>query len=39
MARKPYAPVASYKDLKRVEDDLNKATTVEAIRQLVLRLP
>ena len=36
MAKKPYSPVASYADLKRVEGEINKAQDVEAIRKLVL---
>ena len=37
MNRKAYAPVASYSDLKRVEGDINKASTVDAIRQSVVK--
>ena len=37
MARKPYSPVASYTDLKRVEGLINEAQTVEAIRKLVVK--
>jgi hypothetical protein len=37
MARKPYSPVASYTELKRVEGELNKAQTVEKIRKLVTK--
>ena len=36
MAKKPYSPVASYSDLKRVEELINQAQTVEAIRKLVV---
>lgn len=36
MAKKPYSPVASYKDLKRVEVALNNAQTVDEVRKLVL---
>jgi len=34
MAKKPYEPVASYADLKRVEQELNRAETVAKIREL-----
>ena len=37
MAKKPYAPVASYSDLKRVEGLVNQAQTVDAIRKLVVK--
>ncbi len=37
MAKKPYSPVASYTDLKRVERLINEAQTVEAIRKLVVK--
>lgn len=37
MAKKPYSPVASYDELKRVEGLLNQAQTVEAIRKLVVK--
>jgi hypothetical protein len=37
MAKKPYSPMASYADLKRVEGLLNEAQTVEAIRKLVVK--
>jgi hypothetical protein len=37
MAKKPYSPVASYSDLKRVEGLVNQAQTVDAIRKLVVR--
>ncbi len=37
MAKKPYSPVASYSDLKRVEGDINRADTVDKIRQLVVK--
>lgn len=36
MAKKPYSPVASYKDLKRVEIALNQAQNVDDIRKLVV---
>lgn len=35
MARKPYSPVASYDDLRRVEQTLAQATEVSQIRKLV----
>ena len=35
MARKPYSPVASYSDLKRVETEINEAGTIDKIRKLV----
>jgi hypothetical protein len=37
MAKKPYSPVASYSDLKRVEGLITQAQTVEAIRKLVVK--
>ena len=37
MAKKPYSPVASYSDLKRVEGLINQAQTVETIRKLVVK--
>ena len=37
MAKKPYSPVASYTDLKRVEDLINQAQTVETIKKLVVK--
>lgn len=37
MAKKPYEPVASYADLKRVEQELNRAETVAKIRELVVK--
>lgn len=37
MAKKPYAPVASYDELKRVEELLNQVGTVEDIRKLVIK--
>ena len=37
MAKKPYSPLASYNDLKRVEQLLNQAQTVDDIRKLVVR--
>ena len=35
MAKKPYSPMASYSELKRVEGEIEKAQTVEDIRKLV----
>lgn len=35
MARKPYSPVATYSELKRVEDEINKAQTIDKIREIV----
>ena len=37
MARKPYSPLASYPDLKRVEGEINKAQTIDQIRGLVVK--
>ena len=37
MAKKPYSPVASYTDLKRVENEINAAHTVDKIRQVVAK--
>ena len=37
MAKKPYSPVASYSDLKRVEGLLNQAQSVDAVRNLVVK--
>ena len=37
MARKPYSPLASYEDLKRVEGEINKAQTIDKIREVVLK--
>jgi hypothetical protein len=37
MAKKPYSPMASYPELKRVEGEINKADTVDKIRALVLK--
>ncbi|MEM7348800.1 MAG: hypothetical protein AAF485_31610 [Chloroflexota bacterium] len=34
MAKKPYSPMAPYAELKRVEDAINKAETVDEIRQI-----
>ena len=35
MAKKPYAPVATYEELKRVESEIDKAQSVEDLRKLV----
>ena len=35
MAKKSYSPMAPYKELKRVEQALNAAQSVETIRTLV----
>ncbi len=35
MAKKPYSPMAPYKELKQVEEALNAAQSVETIRTLV----
>ena len=37
MARKSYSPLASYTDLKRVEVEINKAQTVDRVRELVVK--
>jgi hypothetical protein len=37
MAKKPYSPMASYSDLKRVEGLINQAQSVDDIRTLVLK--
>ena len=37
MARKPYSPMASYDELKRVEGLLNQAQAIDDIRKLVLK--
>jgi hypothetical protein len=37
MSKKPYSPVASYSELKRVEGEINKAQTIDDIRKLVSR--
>jgi hypothetical protein len=37
MSKKAYEPMASYDDLKRVEQELNKAQTVDRVRELVLK--
>lgn len=35
--KKPYSPVAPYADLKRVEQEINAANTVEKIKQIVVK--
>ncbi len=37
MATKPYIPLASYADLKRVEEAINKATTVDQLREVMIK--
>jgi hypothetical protein len=37
MSKKPYEPMATYDDLKRVEQAINKAETIAQIRQLVIK--
>ena len=37
MARKPYSPMASYTDLKRVEGEINQAETIDQIRKIVVK--
>jgi hypothetical protein len=37
MSKKPYEPVATYADLKQVEQKINQAETVDKIRELVLK--
>jgi hypothetical protein len=37
MAKKSYSPLASYTDLKRVEGEINKAQTVDRVRELVVK--
>ena len=37
MSKKPYSPVVSYSELKRVEGEINKAQTIDDIRKLVSR--
>ncbi len=37
MARKPYTPVASYTELKRVDELINQAQTVDDIRKIVVK--
>lgn len=35
MAKKPYSPMATYAQLKRVEGLINQAETIDAIRKIV----
>ena len=37
MAKKPYSPMATYSELKRVETEINKAETVDKIREIVYK--
>jgi tetratricopeptide (TPR) repeat protein len=37
MARKPYSPIASYAELKRVEELINRAQTIDDIRNIVAK--
>jgi hypothetical protein len=37
MDKKPYSPVAPYAELKRVENEMNAAESVDKIRQLVAK--
>ena len=37
MAKKPYSPVANYSDLKRVEEAINSAESVNKIREIVVK--
>ena len=37
MVKKAYSPVASYSDLKQVELEINKAQSVEKIREIVYK--
>jgi len=37
MAKKPYSPVATYSELKRVEGEINQAQTVEKLRKIVYK--
>lgn len=37
MAKKPYSPMASYNDLKRVEGLIQQAGSIDDIRQIVLK--
>lgn len=36
MARKPYSPIASYAELKRVEGLIDRARTIDDLRKLVV---
>jgi hypothetical protein len=35
MAKKPYSPMASYSELKRVEGEINAAESVDKLRKIV----
>ena len=37
MAKKPYSPMATYDELKRVEGEINKAETIDKIREIVYK--
>ena len=37
MAKKPYSPVADYSNLKRVEEAINSAESVDRIREIVVK--
>jgi hypothetical protein len=37
MAKKPYSPLAAYTELKRVEGEINKAQTIDKIREVVTK--
>ena len=37
MAKKPYAPMAAYTDLKRVDNEIKQANSVDDIRKLVVK--
>lgn len=37
MAKKPYSPMATYEELKRVEGEINRAGTVDKIREIVYK--
>ena len=37
MAKKPYSPVASYSELKRVEGEIDKAQSVDDLRKIVVK--
>jgi hypothetical protein len=37
MPKKPYSPMAAYSELKRVEDEINAADSVDKIKQIVTK--
>ena len=37
MAKKPYSPMATYDELKRVEGEINQAGSVEKLRKVVYK--